>query len=264
MSSVALGLSQVTDAAPRFAQERANEIPASDARSLPVASGNEPPLPPATPHDTVTLSATGFPSASPRIPNSQGFAQSPAMIAPAFVALTDPVFYPPESFGKSSTAGTTSSNGNAVPARSPSNPVKREDLSNTAASNPNSNTASGAAPADDEPTNAATAQTSGPIAQESLQQLDRTLQQIGINPQSISLIRRVELLSFANDPLALEQYFRTPPAGTAEVSRPSSTTAAPAPTYTVSSKSGPDPLTAGPSQAQPQATTQGKHLNISA
>jgi hypothetical protein len=41
-----------------------------------------------------------------------------------------------------------------------------------------------------------------------LQQLDRTLQQLGINPESVSLNRRVELLRLADNPAALQQYFQ--------------------------------------------------------
>lgn len=45
----------------------------------------------------------------------------------------------------------------------------------------------------------------------SLQHLDQTLQQIGINPLTISIARREALLSLANDPSALVQYFQTSP-----------------------------------------------------
>jgi hypothetical protein len=41
--------------------------------------------------------------------------------------------------------------------------------------------------------------------QQELTQLDQTLQQLGINPQSISLFNRLSLLLYANDPAALEQ-----------------------------------------------------------
>lgn len=39
--------------------------------------------------------------------------------------------------------------------------------------------------------------------QQQLQQLDQTLQQLGINPQSISLFNRMAMLLYANDPAAL-------------------------------------------------------------
>ncbi|MGA8224500.1 MAG: hypothetical protein WB780_22840, partial [Candidatus Acidiferrales bacterium] len=40
--------------------------------------------------------------------------------------------------------------------------------------------------------------------QQELAQLDQTLQQLGIDPQSISLFNRIGLLLYANDPTALE------------------------------------------------------------
>jgi hypothetical protein len=49
-----------------------------------------------------------------------------------------------------------------------------------------------------------------------LQHLDETLQQIGINPLSISIARREALLSLANDPSALVQYFQTSPTNAAQ------------------------------------------------
>jgi hypothetical protein len=42
-------------------------------------------------------------------------------------------------------------------------------------------------------------------AQQTLQQLDRVLQQLGIDPQSLSLISREGMLSWVNDPAALRQ-----------------------------------------------------------
>ena len=70
---------------------------------------------------------------------------------------------------------------------------------------------------------AAATQASSVTAQEQLQQLDRTLQQLGINPESVSLIRRVELLRLADNPAALQQYFQpsfAPSAGLSAPSRP--------------------------------------------
>lgn len=42
--------------------------------------------------------------------------------------------------------------------------------------------------------------------QQELQQLDQALQQLGIDPQSISLFNQLALLAFANDPAALQQF----------------------------------------------------------
>jgi hypothetical protein len=46
----------------------------------------------------------------------------------------------------------------------------------------------------------------GQTSEQELQQLDQTLQQLGINPQSISLFNRLALLLYANDPAALQQF----------------------------------------------------------
>lgn len=54
----------------------------------------------------------------------------------------------------------------------------------------------------------ATAQDIEQTQQEELQQLDQSLQQLGIDPQSISLFNQLALLTFANDPAALQQFVR--------------------------------------------------------
>ena len=51
---------------------------------------------------------------------------------------------------------------------------------------------------------AVTASSAAP-AQQTLQQLDRVLQQLGIDPQSLSLISREGMLNWVNDPAALRQ-----------------------------------------------------------
>jgi len=65
-----------------------------------------------------------------------------------------------------------------------------------------------------------TANTGGGAAQGSqqeLQQLDQTLQQLGIDPQSISLFNRLALLLYANDPAALQQFVQQLQNGSTEV-----------------------------------------------
>jgi hypothetical protein len=64
--------------------------------------------------------------------------------------------------------------------------------------------ASNSAPASSVAANAAES-----TAEQSLRELNRSLEEIGINPDSISLIRRAQLLPLANDPTALREYFRT-------------------------------------------------------
>ncbi|MGA8024656.1 MAG: hypothetical protein WB990_16915, partial [Candidatus Acidiferrales bacterium] len=51
-----------------------------------------------------------------------------------------------------------------------------------------------------------TAGTSGTAPEETLQQLDQELQRLGINPQEISLMNRMSLLLWVNDPEALRQF----------------------------------------------------------
>ena len=90
----------------------------------------------------------------------------------------------------------------------------------------------------------------------SLQHLDETLQQIGINPLSISIARREALLSLANDPSALVQYFQTSPTNAAQSDQsgtPSSQTPNP------SSDTSP-----GTVQQTSEASLQPAHVDISA
>src|ERR1700733_3684901 len=102
-------------------------------------------------------------------------------------------------------------------------------------------------------------------AQEQLQELDRTLQQLGINPESVSLIRRVELLVLANNPAALQQYFQpsfTPSAGLSSLA-PSSTAAQSASAPLAASDSNTSPYVPATNQF-PNSTAAGSHLNVSA
>ena len=54
-------------------------------------------------------------------------------------------------------------------------------------------------------------------SQQELQQLDQTLQQLGIDPQSISLFNRLALLLYANDPAALQQFVQQLQNGSTQV-----------------------------------------------
>jgi hypothetical protein len=54
-------------------------------------------------------------------------------------------------------------------------------------------------------------------SEQELQQLDQTLQQLGINPQSVSLFNRLALLLYANDPAALQQFVQQLQEGAQEV-----------------------------------------------
>jgi hypothetical protein len=112
---------------------------------------------------------------------------------------------------------------------------------------------------------AAAAQAPSVTAQEQLQQLDRTLQQLGINPESVSLIRRVELLRLADNPAALQQYFQpsfTPSTGLSSLA-PSSTAVQSASALLAASASNTSPYVPATNQF-PNSTAAGSHLNISA
>jgi hypothetical protein len=110
---------------------------------------------------------------------------------------------------------------------------------------------------------AVAAQASSVTAQEQLQQLDRTLQQLGINPESVSLIRRVELLRLADNPAALQQYFQPSFAPSAGLSAPSSTTVQSASAPLAASASNTSPYVPATTQF-PNSTAAGSHLSVSA
>ncbi len=61
-------------------------------------------------------------------------------------------------------------------------------------------------------------------SEQELQQLDQTLQQLGINPQSVSLFNRLALLLYANDPAALQQFVQQLQQGAQEVGEGTSPT----------------------------------------
>lgn len=96
-----------------------------------------------------------------------------------------------------------------------------------------------------------------PTPQESLQQLDESLQRVGINPQSVSLIRRVQFLSLADDPLALEQYFQSPPPVAVQAPQAFETSSS----HSISNKSA-ESASIGVS-AEDFASSHGQLLNIS-
>ena len=137
-----------------------------------------------TVEDTVTLS--GFAPRLPKYPIPNPLAQSQPAATPAGTASTVP---PVE--------GRSTGPQNSGASRSSAGLDKNLPSSNRA-TNVQSKSAATALP---------DAATSVPTL--SLQHLDQTLQQIGINPLTISIARREALLSLANDPSALVQYFQT-------------------------------------------------------
>src|SRR5271170_2124645 len=165
--------------------------PALPAREVPAAS------PPKAEQDTVSLSGTLLPQRLPTAP-ARGTAQ-PA----TFALLSQTTTFPPSQ--NSAVAFTTSEFPDAatqttdqqnVPA------VVAAPVAQTAATAQSSvATTAATAAASTAPANASSAAP----AQQTLQQLDRVLQQLGIDPQSLSLISREGMLNWVNDPAALRQ-----------------------------------------------------------
>jgi len=133
---------------------------------------------PETKQDTVSLSGTVPPQRQQRNPPSHHNPQ-PA----AFTLLAITTAFPP------------------APNAAPVNVIAASSAQTAASSeSPVALAAAGAAPN-------ASPESASSLAppQQTLQQLDRVLQQLGIDPQSLSLISREEMLNWVNDPAALRQ-----------------------------------------------------------
>jgi hypothetical protein len=87
--------------------------------------------------------------------------------------------------------------------------------------------------------------------QQELAQLDQTLQQLGIDPQSISLFNRIGLLLYANDPTALENLVQALKTVDQQISQLGGATNSP--TSTTQPQSAAQALLANINQAQSQA-----------
>ena len=184
-----------------------------------------------TQRDTVTLSGIA-PAA-----RNQGASQNFVPTA-AFTLLAHEFTFPSNnSENDASAPGATSSNSAAAPADrttlaqepAPAAIVTPGSVNATsvavaaAAVQPatSANTASAAA---NTASSAATNSTSA-APQETLQQLDQELQRLGINPQDISLLNRMSLLLWVNDPVALRQFVQgTEPSAVASEKIPAANT----------------------------------------
>src|SRR5271170_280410 len=165
--------------------------PVLPAREVPAAS------PPKAQQDTVSLSGTLLPQRQLAAP-ARGTAQ-PA----TFALLSQTTTFPPSQ--NSAVAFTTSefpdaatqtTNQQNVPA------VIAAPVTQTAVAAQSSvATTAATVAASTAPANASNAAP----AQQTLQQLDRVLQQLGIDPQTLSLISREGMLNWVNDPAALRQ-----------------------------------------------------------
>src|SRR5271168_4247088 len=148
--------------------------PVLPPREVPAAS------PPKAEQDTVSLSGT-------LLPQRQQTAPSRGTTQPAtFALLSQTTTFPPSQ--NSAAAFTNSAFPNAVTQTAA---AAQSSVATTAAT-----VAASTAPAN--------ASSAAP-AQQTLQQLDRVLQQLGIDPQTLSLISREGMLNWVNDPAALRQ-----------------------------------------------------------
>jgi hypothetical protein len=235
MSSVGLALIRTASVSQEFAQEPPPSSTPTSPYQDPLIGGSTPnSLPPNIPEDTVTISNTRSPSR------------------------------PPQNESANDVLGGVLGGANSAAPEAARAAAGHDDLLNA---KPNSNrsavnSAQVSANGDPKSLNTTAAQPSSVNAQEQLQELDRTLQQLGINPESVSLIRRVELLRLANDPAALQQYFQSSPSTAAQGSRLSSTTANPASLTEIAvPTSANSPAAATP---PPKSTGYGNRLNVSA
>jgi hypothetical protein len=105
-------------------------------------------------------------------------------------------------------------------------------------------------------------QATNQTTQQSLLQLDRTLEQIGVDPQHTSLVRRVALVRLANDPPALGEYFGPASSVAASTTNSSSPASSPAPEPS-DSKVTPDVPKASTDTSHRSFVPQGKLLNVS-
>ncbi len=135
---------------------------------------------PRTEQDTVSLSGTLPAQQQQNAPSSEN-AQPPA-----FALLAQTTTFPPTQNSAAAFNVSASTPAAAIPIAQSTAGTQSPDA--TAIANASAENGPDAAP-----------------AQQTLQQLDRVLQQLGIDPQSLSLISREGMLSWVNDPAALRQ-----------------------------------------------------------
>jgi hypothetical protein len=150
---------------------------------------------------------------------NQGVSQNFVTTA-AFTLLAHEFTFPPNDSGNSTGApGATSSHSAAAPAdqttvaqEPPPAPiltpgsVNATSVAVAAAAVHPATAANSASAAANTASSAATGGAPDAAPQETLQQLDQELQRLGINPQDISLLNRMSLLLWVNDPVALRQF----------------------------------------------------------
>jgi|HubBroStandDraft_2_1064218.scaffolds.fasta_scaffold95407_2 hypothetical protein len=232
MSSVGLALSRTASISQEFAQKPSpSSNPTLPYRNAAIGGSAPNSLPSQIPEDKVTISNTLSFSKPPQNQSTNGVLGGANSAAPV---------------ASRPAAGQY----DLLNAKQNSNPIAVNSAQVGADGTPKSSNTTGGQP-------------SSVNAQEQLQELDRTLQQLGINPESVSLIRRVELLVLANNPAALQQYFQSSPSNAAQNSQLSPNTANPATPSetTVPAANSPNPP---PAMSPSESTVTGNHLNVSA
>lgn len=189
MGSIDFQITALHDGSAANAAENAR-VPQAHAASpvLPARGISAAPAPNAV-RDTVSLSRALLPKQRQQNASSAGNAQ-PATLA--LLAQTT-TFPPSQNAATAATPSTNQSNASAV--------TTSASAQTTAATQSPVATAT----AHPDATATAASASSAASAQQTLQQLDRVLQQLGIDPQTLSLISREGMLNWVNDPAALRQ-----------------------------------------------------------
>jgi hypothetical protein len=187
MGSIDLQIAALHDGSAANAAQNAH-VPQTQAASPVLPARNIPTVSvPKAQRDTVSLSGTLLPQQRQQNAPSAGNAQ-PA----TFALLTQTTTFPPsQNTATAATSARIQSNAPAVAAAPPAQTT-------ASVQSPLATANAGAA------ATAASASSAAP-AQQTLQQLDRVLQQLGIDPQTLSLISREGMLDWVNDPAALRQ-----------------------------------------------------------
>src|SRR5277367_173475 len=190
MGSIDLQITALHNGSAAIAVENAH-VPQTQASSPVLPARGISAAPAANPlQDTVSLSGTLLPQQRQQTAPSGGSAQ-PA----TFALLTQTTTFPP-SQNTAAASATPPTIQNNAPAAAAAPPAQ-------ATAGSQSPVATATANAD--PTVMTPSASSTAPAQQTLQQLDRVLQQLGIDPQTLSLISREGMLNWVNDPAALRQ-----------------------------------------------------------
>ncbi len=189
MGSSNLQIAALHNVSAANAAENAHVPQTQAANPVLPARGISPALAPTPVRDTVSLSGTLLPQQGQQNAPSTGNAH-----AAAFTLLSQTITFPPSRDPASGATPPTIQSNSPVLAAVAQTTAATQSPAATTTANPDATTTSTTANA-----------SSAAPAQQTLQQLDRVLQQLGIDPQTLSLISREGMLNWVNDPAALRQ-----------------------------------------------------------